>query len=150
MTRLEVLLLAEKGRLDQKREILQGQIAKAEEDLRSIGLRLRHIEGLLGTSDATEASPPAAAKSVGRSASDIAAEILAEREREPMHYQALAREVQSRGGDLSGKNPAYTLVARLVKDDRFVRPLQKGYYALRSDYPDAKNVGARRRSGNPG
>ena len=62
-----------------------------------------------------------------------------------MYYKELADEVMARGGDLTGENAANILVARLVNDERFVRPIQKGYYALRSDYPNAKNVGERRR-----
>ena len=34
---------------------------------------------------------------------------------------------------------------RAEEEKRFIRPTSKGFYALREDYPDARNVGARRR-----
>ncbi len=61
-----------------------------------------------------------------------------------MYYKDLAEEVMRRGGVLNGKTPGATLNARMVRDERFVRPTSKGYYALREDYPAARNVGARR------
>ena len=60
-----------------------------------------------------------------------------------MYYKELAQEVLSRGGTLNGATPAATLTARMVRDERFVRPTAKGFYALRRDYPTARNVGAR-------
>jgi hypothetical protein len=61
-----------------------------------------------------------------------------------MYYKELADEVIKRGGVLGGKAPEATLTARLVRDERFVRPTSKGFYALRADYPNAPNVGARK------
>ncbi len=142
MTQLDTLLQSEGDRLDDERRTLQENIAEAEKRLREIHTRIAHVEGLLGTSDAAERRET---NSGERSLTDIAEEILGERDREPMHYKDLAREVQSRGGSLSGGNAANILVARLVSDDRFIRPLRKGFYALRRDYPGAKNVGARKR-----
>ena len=62
-----------------------------------------------------------------------------------MHYKDLAEEVKAQGGDLSGENAAQVLVARLVKDDRFVRPARRGFYGLREDYPGARSVGERKK-----
>ena len=145
MIQLNRLLQDEKSRLDEERKTLQDQFAAAEKRLREIQIRLRHVEGLLGVDASAKTVLSEATNSAGRTLTDIAEEILGEREREPMHYKELAREVQSRGGDLSGENAANILVARLVSDDRFVRPLRKGFYARRRDYPNAKNVGARKR-----
>ena len=145
MTPLDKLLQAEKSQLDKERQTLQKNIAAAEKRLREIQVRLRHVEGLLETNDVTETVSSRGTNSVRRSLTDIAEEILREREREPMYYKELAAEVEDRGGDLTGDNAPNILVARLVNDERFVRPIQKGYYALRSDYPNAKNVGERRR-----
>ena len=147
MLQLDTLLQTEKSRLDEERQTLQGQIAVAEKRLREIQVRLLHVAGLLGTDGTAETVLPEATNSAGRTLTDIAEAILGEREREPMHYKELAREIQSRGGNLSGENAANILVARLVSDDRFVRPLRKGFYARRRDYPSAKNVGARKRRG---
>ena len=145
MVDLNSLLQAEKTRLEEEKQTLQEQFAVAEMRLREIQVRLQHVEGLLGTDKAAETVLPGAPNSVERNVTDIAEEILAEREREPMHYKDLAREVQARGGGLSGENAANVLVARLVSDDRFVRPLRKGFYARRRDYPTARNVGARKK-----
>ncbi len=144
MSQLDTLLQAEKTRLDEERQTLQERIAAGERRLQEIRVRLRHVEALLGTSEATEAVPSAKATSAGRSLMDIVEAILGERSGEPMHYKELAHEVRERGGELSGDNAASSLVARLVDDERFVRPVRKGFYALRKDYPNAKNVGARK------
>lgn len=146
MSQLDTLLQAEKARLDEERQTLQERIAAGERRLQEIRVRLRHVEALLGTSEDAETVPTAAkASSAGRSLMDMVEGILGERSGDPMHYKELAREVQERGGELSGDNAASSLVARLVDDERFVRPVRKGFYALRKDYPNAKNVGARKR-----
>ena len=82
-----------------------------------------------------------------RNVCDIAVDILSERDGEPMYYKELAQEVVSRDGILNGATPWATLTARLVRDPRFVRPTAKGFYALRRDYPTARNVGARSKRG---
>ena len=145
MPQLDTLLQSERSRLDEERRTLRDNISEAEKRLREVQTRLNHVEGLLGTSEPAETTMVGSAISAERSLTDMAEEILGEREREPMYYKDLAREVQSRGGGLTGENAANILVARLVGDDRFVRPLRKGFYALRRDYPSAKNVGARKR-----
>jgi hypothetical protein len=81
----------------------------------------------------------------GRSAADIAYEVLSKRGKEPIHYQELADLVRAEGGDLGGPNPAQTLVARMAKDERFVRPAKRGWYSLREFYPRIKSVGARKK-----
>lgn len=145
MTQLDTLLQSERSRLDKEGRTLRESIAEAEKRLREVQTRLNHVEGLLGPSEPTEVATVGSAISAERSLTDMAEQILGEREREPMHYKDLAQEIQSRGGSLTGGNAANILVARLVSDDRFVRPLRKGFYALRRDYPNAKNVGARKR-----
>ena len=146
MIGLDTLLQAEKDLLDEERQTLQAQITAAEKRLKEIHVRLRHVDGLLGVSEPSESIITGASNPAGRTMTDLATEILNERQGEQMHYKDLAQEIHSRGGDLSGVNAANVLVARLVSDDRFVRPFRKGYYALKRDYPDAKNVGARKKS----
>ena len=82
-----------------------------------------------------------------RNVCDIAVEILSERDSDPMYYKELAKEVIARGGVLNGATPWANLTARMVQDTRFVRPTAKGFYALRRDYPTARNVGARQKGG---
>ena len=73
-----------------------------------------------------------------------------------MHYRDLADEMMRRGAVILGQDPAGALVSRMTQDDnrraeedrRFIRPTSKGFYALREDYPQARNVGARRRKPN--
>ena len=85
-----------------------------------------------------------ASNSNRRNVGDIAYSILLSRGKKPMYYEDLAVEVQKAGGALGGVTPAQTLVARISKDPRFVRPEKRGWYAARDFYPKAKNVGARR------
>lgn len=145
---LDTLLQDEKLRLDKESLQLQEQISTAEQRLQEIQIRLKHVEGLLGTNDMNKTSIPETSNATGRSLTDIAEEVLGERNGESMYYKDLAQEVQSRGGNLAGDNAAALLVSYLVNDDRFVRPVRKGFYALRRDYPNAKNVGARKRRRN--
>jgi hypothetical protein len=75
---------------------------------------------------------------------EIAYAVLMEHAPEPIHYRELWKAVKGRGGRLEGQEPAQVLVSRLVRDERFVRPLRRGYYALRAHYPNAKNIGSRK------
>lgn len=145
---LDTLLQDEKTRLDKEALKLRGQINTAELRLQEIHIRLKHVEGLLGTNEMNESSIAESSSAMSRSLTDIAEEVLGERNGESMYYKDLAQEVQSRGGNIAGDNAAALLVSYLVKDDRFVRPVRKGFYALRRDYPNAKNVGARKRRRN--
>ena len=145
MSDLEKILQAERSRLEQKVSEERERISAANRRVLQIEDRLRHINALLGEDATTPRKNPStlAAPPVQR-VTDLAAEILAERDTKPMYYKDLAHEVRARGGTLRGANPAQALVARLVKDSRFVRPVRKGFYALKKDYPNARNIGARR------
>ena len=148
MIELENLLQEEQNRLAEKKRELQDQISEAKKQLHVVDVRLSHVSGLLGNNNVSEDDFGETVLLHRQEVTDIAVAILAERAREPVHFKELAKEVQARGGNLPGKNPANNLVARLVRDDRFVRPTQRGYYALSSDYPNVKSVGTRRRGGN--
>ena len=142
---LEQVLQAEKDSLEREQAELRVQVAEADARLRVIEGRLAHVNGLLSPSNTTTRIPSLNGSHPTPAATDIAFEILSERSGETMYYKDLAVEVQNRGGDISGENAAQILVARLVQDERFVRPIRKGFYALREDYPKAKNVGERKR-----
>lgn len=144
MPGLEKLLHEEKNRLEREAIETRARISADESRLRHIDESLLHINALLDQDEAAPAEPRTLKAASERSVLDLAADILAEREREPMYYKDLAKEVQARGGALGGTTPAQTLVARLVNDPRFVRPTRKGFYALRGDYPNARNIGARK------
>lgn len=149
MNDLDRLLREEKEDAEKKLELLIEEITQKQEEREKLESRLTHIRGLLGpgqqhdslsfSTDQLLVTSPGERLSV----TDLAEAVLNERNKEPMHYRNLAAEIQKHGGVLAGKDPANTLVARLSKDDRFIRPFQKGCYALRKDYPDASNVGAR-------
>ena len=144
---LDDQLREEKARLEEEQRKLTKQIAKAQVRSSEIADRLFHIDGLLGPSDEVETVVNGAPFPSVRNVADVAEEILSERGGNHMYYKELAAAVQARGGKLPSENGAGILVARIVNDDRFVRPHRKGYYALRKDYPDAKNVGARKKRG---
>lgn len=155
---LEASLLGERDKLQQEIEQLSKEIAEKEQLSRAKQLRLGHVQALL--KDSPRAGNPAPRRLAPGAAStptpkllDMAEEILRERKGEPMHYRALADEIMRRGAVIRGKDPAAALVSRITQDEkrladgkgRFVRPTSKGFYALREDYPNARNVGARRR-----
>ena len=153
---LESLLAAERSQLEEEAISLQRQVALAQERLAKVRRRLDLVCGLL---DEKQGAPGAGAAPHERQASrngdgilvcDLAELVLAERGGQPMYYKDLAEEIVLRDGVLGGQSPGANLTARLVADERFVRPTAKGFYALRKDYPNARNVGARRRRSGRG
>ena len=137
MDELSALLRMEKGRLTEVRRALEKQ-------LREVNERIRHVDGLLRPNSTTENDSNDVPTPGDPDICDIVVEILEERAGEPAHYKLLAAEVKARGGKISSANPASVLLTRLVRDDRFVRPERRGFYALKNDHPDAANVGARK------
>ena len=75
---------------------------------------------------------------------DVAIEILREKSGEEMHYKVLADAVVDRGGHLPEKSPAAALNAIMNRDNRFVRPNRRGFYALREHHPRVKENAGRR------
>lgn len=150
VTQLTSLLTTECADLETEAYKLREDIESATNRLREIEVRLVHVRALLGQThsagvhDEPRLSSSSNPSGLGPTLCDIAVEVLRERGREPMYYKELAEEVIKRGGVLGGKTPEATLTARLVRDERFVRPTSKGFYALREHYPNARNVGARK------
>ena len=156
---LESSLRGERDRLQREIEQLREEIAAKELLTRTKIERLGHVQALL-SHDSSPVAKPAPKRLESSAAStpspkllEMAEEILRERAGEPMHYRDLADELIKRGAIIRGQDPAGALVSRMTQDDnrradgekRFVRPTSKGFYALREDYPNARNVGARRR-----
>ncbi len=141
---LEQVLQAEKQALQTEREALETQIEEAQTRLNQVQERLSLVVSLMDQSNGAHAAPSSSSKEHTLPAVDVAFQILAERDGETMHYKPLADEVIARHGDLTGDNAGQILVARLVNDDRFVRPARRGFYGLRQDYPKARNVGQRK------
>lgn len=141
---LEQALQAERDALQSEQDNLKEQIATAQSRLKYVEERLALVIGLMDSANGATPMPSSEPLRETVPAADVAFEILAERDGETMHYKALADEVIARRGDLTGDNAAQILVARLVNDDRFVRPARRGFYGLRRDYPNARNVGQRK------
>ncbi len=150
LSELDNLLYAERQKLEKEASELQERLKENQERFTTVQRRLEHIHALLGEDEsspgATSVVFQAQHSYVNGSRSqicDIAETVLSERNGEPMYYKELAQEVIGRGGVLHGATPWASLTARMVQDPRFVRPTAKGFYALRRDYPNARNVGAR-------
>ena len=144
---LEQALQAEKEALEEERQRLKEQVVRGEERLREIDIRLTHVHGLMSLNNGHTPASSQEKTTPKTSVVDIAFQILSERNGETMYYKDLAVEVKTRGGDIPAENAAQNLVARIVNDDRFVRPVRKGFYGLRQDYPKAQNVGERKKRG---
>lgn len=156
---LETSLRAERDRLQREIEHLRNEVAAKESQRRAKEERLGHVQALLTAEPPAISEPPPRRRGEEPSSTptpqllEMAEEVLRERKGEPMHYRDLADELIRRGAIIRGQDPAGALVSRMTQDDnrraeedkRFVRPTSKGFYALREDYPDARNVGARRR-----
>jgi len=155
---LESSLRGERDRLQREIEQLSAEIEEKELLTRAKIERLGHVQALLST-DSSSVAKPAPKRLESRATStptpkllEMAEEVLRERQGEPMHYRDLADELMKRGAVIRGQDPAGALVSRMTQDDnrradadkRFIRPTSKGFYALRVDYPNARNVGARR------
>ena len=141
---LEKALKAEQQALQTERDKLKAEIAEAQIRLRLVEERLTLVLSLMDTGNGPAAAVQPDLSHDKLPAADVAFEILAERDGQTMHYKALADEVIARQGDILGENAPQILVARLVNDDRFVRPARRGFYGLRRDYPNARNVGQRK------
>ena len=156
---LESSLRGEQDKLRREIEQLSEEIAEKEQQSRAKRERLGHVQALLQDSPRVGEPPPSrsepgAASTPTPKLLEMAEAVLRERKGEPMHYRELADEILRRGAVIRGQDPAAALVSRITQDEkrraageqRFVRPTSKGFYALREDYPNARNVGARRRS----
>jgi hypothetical protein len=152
---LEDLLLRELSDLARREEELTAEQDRIANELTQIRSRVGHVRALLdpqvtsvdataiGEPDSAAVTRPAERSRDRRAIADVAFAVLKSRGKEPIHYEELARLVISEGGDLGGSNPAQTLVARLSKDDRFVRPARRGWYSLKEFHPRKRSVGRR-------
>ena len=149
----------ERDKLQQAIEQLRQEIEEKTRERRLKEERLGHVQALLASEppvndEQVQSQRPSTSRSTpSPKLLDMAVQVLRERNGDPMHYRELADELMKRGAVIRGQDPAGALVSRMTQDDnrraeadkRFIRPTSKGFYALREDYPDARNVGARRR-----
>jgi len=133
--------------LEESEGQLERQMQDAAKRLDEVRRRRGLVEALLGMDKETAAPVRGTVERPGRngakSVPDIAYAILLSRGKKPMHYEELAESVRKAGGLLGGQTPAQTLIARITRDPRFVRPEKRGWYAASDFYPRAKSVGAR-------
>lgn len=145
------MLKSERDNLLGRLEALSDEIRRLGSERESLSNRLSHIHGLLGDEEGLEdggkgdAASPTKFRTHDEDPVEIAYAVLGEAEGKTLHYRNLAALVRERGGELPGTDPASTLVSRLVRDGRFVRPHRRGWYALHANYPNAKSVGERKK-----
>lgn len=155
---LATSLSRERDKLQQAIEQLRQEIEEKSRQRRLKEERLGHVQALLSSEPPNDDQVQSQRRPSSRSTPspqllDMAIQVLRERKGDPMHYRELADELMKRGAVIGGQDPAGALVSRMTQDDnrrddadkRFIRPTSKGFYALREDYPNARNVGARRR-----
>ena len=156
---LESLLGKERDKLQQEIEQLRTEIEAMTRQRQFKEERLGHLQALLASEPPANSQPVQSGRRTSSPSTptpqlmDMVVDVLRERAGEPMHYRDLADELIKRGAIIRGQDPAGALVSRMTQDDnrrdeadkRFIRPTSKGFYALREDYPNARNVGARRR-----
>lgn len=151
------VLQVESINLATQQKELEEQSRSIQQEIERIRMRQDLISALLdasgqprsaagNTGDETSPSAQATGQNGGtqRDIGSIAYEILRSRGKKPMYYEDLAAEVVKAGGHLGGQTPAQSLVARICRDPRFVRPEKRGWYAAVDFYPKAKSVGARK------
>jgi hypothetical protein len=155
-TKLDSALSEELKVIGQRESTLEQQCRELAAELQELRRRRSLIRALLGSTDDGEGinadsradsgdvfGRKPSSRANGRGVADIAHDILVARGSKPMHYEELADQVLQAGGVLGGVTPAQTLVARISRDPRFVRPEKRGWYASAEFFPKARSVGAR-------
>ena len=139
-------------RVDAKLTAVTMEIGELRERERDLAAQRGHLAALIGP-DAVPAVVPSgvtSARSVGNggeesSTADLVVRLLEELGR-PLHYREIESQLRQRGWAVAGgKDPANTLLARYFRDARLYRP-KRGVYDLRSNDPDARSIGSRKRS----
>lgn len=112
-----------------KLDKLQAQRKPSEEALHHVDALLR-LEGHILNSNQKKTNEPNASSVVGTAHITDAAYNLLEEIHKPMHYKEIVTKLQEGGIYIPGKNPAATLLSRMIRDDRFKRIKKRGTYAL--------------------
>ncbi len=143
----------QRDKLEAEIASLQVEIEAKEMARRGKETQLGHITALLAAEPSAENKKPSQSRRGYRASDstqtpqlmDMAVEVLRRNQGDPMHYREIADALLGQGAVIKGKDAANGLLSRMTRDERFVRPTSKGFYALREDYPNARNVGAKRR-----
>ena len=145
--------LEERFRKEAERQLgeLEAQLRVSDENMKVLELERAQIKAevaalrsLLAIDDGQPIDLPNSAPRYTIDPRDVAIEILREKNGEEMHYKLLAQEVMQRGGHLPEKSPEAALNAIMNRDQRFVRPNRRGFYALREHHPRVKENAGRR------
>ena len=121
--------------LDDLERSIVGMVAKRDE----LRLEVHHINALLDLNGPTRDDK--AAEIDGKSSSDLVFELL--QLRGPLHFRKIEEILRDEFGvQVSGADPANTLLARYYNDPRLYRP-KRGTYAIRK-LGAARSVGARK------
>ena len=145
--------LEERFRKEAERQLgeLEAQLRVSDENMKVLELERSQIKAevaalrsLLAIDDGQPIDLPNSAPRYTIDPRDVAIEILREKNGEEMHYKLLAQEVTQRGGHLPEKSPEAALNAIMNRDQRFVRPNRRGFYALREHHPRVKENAGRR------
>ncbi len=145
--------LEERFRKEAERQLgeLEAQLRVSDENMKVLELERSQIKAevaalrsLLAIDDGQPIDLPNSAPRYTIDPRDVAIEILREKNGEEMHYKLLAQEVMQRGGHLPEKSPEAALNAIMNRDQRFVRPNRRGFYALREHHPRVKENAGRR------
>ena len=145
--------LEERFRKEAERQLneLETQLRVSDENMKvleferaQIKAEVAALRSLLAIDDGQPIDLPNSAPRYTIDPRDVAIEILREKNGEEMHYKLLAQEVMQRGGHLPEKSPEAALNAIMNRDQRFVRPNRRGFYALREHHPRVKENAGRR------
>ena len=143
-------------KLREQRGVVQKELLERESKLRQIDDQIKAFQTILGDYDDAEpkleqTTIETLPKSITTAPLEVAYQVLKERSPADMHYRDLAEEVVKRGGRLPSSDQGALLNTRLTSDKkkRFVRPHQRGCYALREDYPDLERSVGERQSRQP-
>jgi hypothetical protein len=116
------------SRLQEEYSVKLGQLQTQRKQIEEV---IQHVDALLKIEGGVYEPVTLASGRVGEptvAPSDMALGILEEHGK-PMHYKDIAAEIKKRGNILIGKDPAATLLTKLIRDDRFKR-VKRGTYAL--------------------
>ncbi len=122
------------GRMAILQQEYSERLRKLKQDRKPLEEALEHVNALLvfegwASNNREHANTENAWESGSISYIDSAHKYL-EETGQPTHYTVIAEMLDERGVYIPGKEPAKTLLAKLNRDDRFIRIKKRGTYAL--------------------
>lgn len=140
---LSQALRARLAEIDREREALVQSRRELDAALNKADEERGHIAALLGLKEDGGQAAIAASNNLTDDPVELVVKLL--RERGPLHYRDIERELRSRGWfQAGGADPANTLLAKYFQDPRLYRPA-RGVYALRPEGKTVQSVGTKRK-----